>query len=75
VKDIGNTPSFTFVPGVSQLEELGCKKIEAVDTYHSLWVVIETDIAFSVPQFEGDKCPEVMWPDVLASVSKAKIKN
>ena len=47
-----------------------------IDDYHSLWVVVETDVAFIVPHFNGeDKCPEVMWPNVLASVATAKIKT
>ncbi len=66
-----------FVEGVTgELEKLGCKKIEVIDDYHSLWVVVETDVAFIVPHFNGeDKCPEVMWPNVLASVATAKIKT
>lgn len=63
-----------FEHGISdKLKKLGCKKLGAIDEYHSLWVVEETNVAFAVPLFEdGDKCPEAMWPDVLASVAKAK---
>lgn len=64
-----------FEDGISaKLQNLGCKKLRKIDEYNSLWVVVATNIAFSVPEFEGDKCPEAMWPDVLASVAKAKIK-
>ena len=65
-----------FIYGISdELKKLGCKKIEKIDEYHSLWAVVETNVAFSVTLFEDeDKCPEVMWPNVLASVAKAKIK-
>ena len=63
-----------YVEGISKkLQELGCKKLEGIDDYHSLWVVVETNVAFSVPD-HGDRCPEVMWPEVLASVHKAKIR-
>ena len=63
-----------FVFGITkELEKLGCKKLETIDEYHSLWEVVETKVAFAVPLFEeDDKCPEAMWPDVLASVAKAK---
>jgi hypothetical protein len=51
-----------FEHGISEkLQKLGCKKLERIDDYHSLWVVIHTNVAFSVPEFEGDKCLEVMW--------------
>lgn len=59
-----------------KLKELGCKKLQAIDEYHSLWVVEETNVAFAVTLFEDeDRCPEVMWPEVLASVAKAKIRQ
>ncbi len=63
-----------FVTGVTkQLEQLGCKKLETIDEYNQLWVVTQTNQAFSVPLFsEGDKCPEAMWPDVLAAMARAK---
>jgi len=63
-----------FETGISEkLKKLGCRKVSQIDEYHSLWEVEETKVAFAVPLFEdGDRCPEAMWPDVLASVAKAK---
>lgn len=64
-----------YEEGISKkLEALGCRQLERIDDYHTLWVVIETDVAFSVPHHAGDRCPAVMWPYVLADVAKAKIK-
>ena len=61
-----------FVPEVvSELKKLGCEKVQQVDAYNSLWLV-DGRILISIPLLEKDRCPEAFWPDVLASISKAK---
>lgn len=66
-----------FVHGITkELEKLGCKKLETIDEYNALWVVLQTNLAFTVPIFDKeDKCPEAMWPDVLAAIAKAKTQR
>lgn len=65
-----------FVHGIAaKLHALGCSKVEQVDEYNSLWRCDATGKVFGVPMDGGDKCPEVMWPDVAASAAKAAIPD
>lgn len=62
-----------FVEHVSsQLAELGCKKVEKLDDYNTLWVT-SWGILISVPDFgDEDKCPAAMWFDVLADIERTR---
>lgn len=62
-----------FIENVSaELEKRGCKKLEQLDDYNSLWVT-EWGCAITVPDFgKQDKCPAVYWFDVLSDIERTR---
>lgn len=62
-----------FVENVSkELGNLGCKKIEQLDEFNSLWLT-SWGVLISVPDFgEEDKCPAAWWFDVLADIERTR---
>lgn len=68
-----NADRVRFVENISnKLTTLGCTKIETLDDYNSIWVT-SWGVAITVSDFGAeDKCPEVMWIDVLADIEKTR---
>lgn len=64
-----------FVEHVSaELTKLGCKKIEQLDEYNSLYLT-DWGVLISVPDFgKEDKCPAAMWFDVRADIERTRPK-
>lgn len=62
-----------FIEGISnELKKLGCKKVEKLDEYNSLWLT-DSGVLISVPDFgDEDRCPEAMWFDVLADIARTR---
>lgn len=63
-----------FVQVSVELEKLGCKKLQQIDEYNSLWLT-GWGIAVTVPEFDGeDKCPKAWWFDVLSDIERTRPK-
>lgn len=55
----------------SELEKLGCTKIERIDDMNTLWKT-SWGVAIVVPDFGEDKIPTVHWFDVLADIERTR---
>ena len=62
-----------FTENITQkLVEMGCRKVAPLDEYNSQWVT-PWGFLFTVPDFgPQDKCPTVMWFDILADIEKTR---
>ena len=55
-----------------ELTKLGCKKVEKLDDYNSNWVTSWNQL-ITVPDFgPEDKCPTVIWFDILADIERTR---